>query len=61
MPTKQKKCEKMFGKIKIDESYFGAKRVRGYRDKLSRGRITLKQSVFGILKRDGHIYTRNNT
>ena len=45
------------GEIELDESYFGAKRVRGFRGKLKRGRGTLKQPVFGIFKRDGHVYT----
>lgn len=51
-------CEKMFGEIEVDESYFGAKRVRGYRGKLKRGRGTFKQPVFGLLKRDGRVYTQ---
>ncbi|MCX6813582.1 MAG: IS1595 family transposase [Candidatus Azambacteria bacterium] len=49
--------EKIFGEAEIDESYFGAKRVRGYRGKLKRGRGTLKQPVFGVFKRDGKVYT----
>jgi len=35
-----KQCEKMFGEIEVDESYFGAKRIRGSRCKLKRGRGT---------------------
>lgn len=54
-------CEKMFGEIEVDESYFGAKRVRGYRGKLKRGRGTFKQPVFGLLKRDGRVYHSNYT
>jgi len=50
--------EKVFGEIEIDESYFGAKRIRGYRGKLKRGRGTLKQPVFGLLKRDRRVYTQ---
>jgi len=57
MFIKMKKCEKMFGEIEIDESYFGAKWVRGYRGKLKRDRGTLKQPV-GLLKRDGRVYTQ---
>lgn len=53
----QREREKMAGKIEVDESYFGAKRVRGFRGKLKRGRGTLKQPVFGILKRNGRVYT----
>lgn len=49
--------EKMFGEVELDESYFGAKRIRGYHGKLKRGRGTLKQPVFGILKRNGKVYT----
>jgi transposase len=43
---------KILGDVELDESYFGAKRVRGYHGKLKRGRGTLKQPVFGIFKRD---------
>ena len=49
--------KKMFGEIELDESYFGARRKRGFRGKLKRGRGTQKQPVFGILKRDGRVYT----
>ena len=52
-----KEFEKIFGEAEVDESYFDAKRVRGYRGKLKRGRGTIKQPVFGILKRDGRVYT----
>ena len=49
-------CEnisKFSGEIEIDESYFGAKRVRGKRGRGASG----KQPVFGMLKRDGKVYT----
>jgi transposase-like protein len=49
--------KKMFGEVELDESYFGAKRKRGFAGKLKRGRGTLKQPVFGILKRNGKVYT----
>ena len=49
--------KKMLGEAEIDECYFGARRVRGYHGKLKRGRGTRKQPVFGILKRNGHVYT----
>jgi len=49
--------EKFCGEIELDESYFGAKRVRGFAGKLKRGRGTLKQPVFGIFERDGRVYT----
>jgi transposase-like protein len=52
-----KEFKKMIGEAEVDESYFGAKRVRGFRGKLKRGRGTKKQPVFGILKRDGRVYT----
>ena len=43
----------MQGEIEIDESYFGAKRVRG-----KRGRGANKTPVFGMLKRNGQVYTQ---
>ena len=52
-----KECEKISkfsGEIEIDESYFGAKRVRGKRGRGASG----KQPVFGMLKRDGQVYTQ---
>jgi transposase-like protein len=48
---------KIFGEAEVDESYFGARRKRGFRGKLKRGRGTLKQPVFGIFKRNGRVYT----
>ena len=47
----------MIGEVEVDESYHGARRKRGYRGKLKRGRGTMKQPVFGIFKRGGRIYT----
>ena len=44
-----KEFEKIFGEVELDESYFGAKRKRGFHGKLKRGRGTLKQPVFGLL------------
>ena len=52
-----KEFEKIIGEAEVDESYFGGRRKRGFRGKLKRGRGTLKQPVFGILKRNGHVYT----
>ena len=43
--------------IELDESYFGARRLRGFHGKLKRGRDTLKQLVFGIFERNGRVYT----
>ena len=42
------------GNIEIDESYFGAKRVRGKRGRGAGG----KTKVFGMLKRQGKVYTQ---
>jgi len=41
------------GEIEVDESYFGARRVRGKRGRGARGKII----VFGLLKRQGKVYT----
>jgi transposase-like protein len=49
-------CEKdspMKGEVEVDESYFGATRVRGKRGRGARG----KTIVFGVLKREGKVYT----
>src|SRR3990167_2633358 len=37
-----KEFEKIIGEAEVDESYFGARRKRGFRGKLKRGRGTLK-------------------
>jgi transposase len=42
------------GEVEIDESYFGARRVRGVRGRGARG----KQIVFGLIKRKGKVYTQ---
>ena len=42
------------GEIELDESYFGAKRVRGKRGRGAGGKIP----VFGMLKRNGKVYTQ---
>ena len=54
MSQECEKISKFSGDIEIDESYFGAKRVRGKRGRGSSG----KQPVFGMLKRDGKVYTQ---
>ena len=41
------------GEIEVDESYFGARRVRGKRGRGASG----KTIVFGIFKRNGWVYT----
>ncbi len=45
------------GEAELDESYFGATRVRGSHHKRKRGRGTSKQPVFGIFERNGTVYT----
>ena len=40
------------GEVEVDESYFGARRVRGKRGRGAGG----KTIVFGLLKRDGKVY-----
>jgi transposase len=42
------------GEVEIDESYFGARRVRGVRGRGARG----KTIVFGLIKRKGKVYTQ---
>ena len=42
------------GEIEIDESYFGARRVRGIRGRGAKG----KHIVFGLIKRGGRVYTQ---
>ena len=41
------------GEIEVDESYFGARRVKGVRVRGARG----KTIVFGLFKRNGRVYT----
>ena len=47
-----KEMEVISGEIEVDESYFGAKRVRGRRGRGAAG----KTPVFGLLKRDGMVF-----
>ena len=42
------------GSVEFDESYFGAKRVRGKRGRGAKG----KHIVFGLIKRGGNVYTQ---
>ena len=44
--------EKENGEFELDESYFGAKRIRGKRGRGTAG----KTPVFGVLKKDGKVY-----
>ena len=49
-------CEaqrRLFGVVEVDESFFGARRVKG---RLGRGAYA-KTVVFGIFERQGHVYT----
>ena len=49
-------CERaspLQGAVEVDESYFGARRVRGKRGRGAYG----KTIVFGVLKREGKVYT----
>ena len=41
------------GEVEVDESYFGARRVKGLRGRGARG----KTIVFGLFKRNGRVYT----
>lgn len=41
------------GVVEVDESFFGARRVKGKRGRGAYG----KTIVFGIFKRNGHVYT----
>ena len=41
-----------FGEFELDESYFGARRIRGKRGRGAAG----KTPVFGLLKRDGKVF-----
>lgn len=41
------------GEVEVDESYFGAKHIKGKRGRGAFG----KTAVFGIFKRNGHVYT----
>ncbi|GJM17583.1 MAG: DDE transposase [Thermodesulfobacteriota bacterium] len=43
----------LHGSVEVDESYFGAQRVRGKRGRGAYG----KTIVFGVLKRQGKVYT----
>jgi len=42
------------GEIELDESYFGARRVKGIRGRGAKGKIP----VFGVLKRGDKVYTQ---
>ena len=42
------------GEVEVDESYFGARRVRGKRGRGAKGKVP----VVGLLKRQGKVYTK---
>jgi transposase len=48
-----KQSSPLFGEVEIDESYFGARRIKGRRGRGALG----KTIVFGIFKRNGKVYT----
>ncbi len=50
----QESKEALQGEIEVDESYFGPSRVPGKRGRGAAG----KTPVFGLLKRDGNVYTQ---
>src|SRR4030042_2120717 len=45
---------KLSGEVEVDESYFGARRVRGKRGRGAKGKVP----VVGLLKRHGKVYTQ---
>lgn len=45
---------KFGGEVEVDESYFGARRVRGKRGRGAKGKVP----VVGLLKRHGKVYTQ---
>lgn len=50
--SEEHRLDKVGGDIEVDESYFGARRVRGKRGRGANGKIP----VFGLLKRNGIVY-----
>ena len=50
----EKDSGKINGEIEVDESYFGAKRVRGKRGRGALGKVP----VVGLLKRNGKVFTQ---
>jgi len=53
-PSDSDSQNKDFGEFELDESYFGARRVRGRRGRGAAG----KTPVFGLKKRDGRVYVQ---
>ena len=54
---RQRELRALSGAVEVDESYFGPRRPRGNDVVSKRGRGTHKQPVFGILERNGKVYT----
>lgn len=50
----ENQSDKIHGEIEIDESYFGARRVRGKRGRGAKGKVP----VVGLLKRNGKVFTQ---
>src|SRR3989304_9455277 len=50
----ENQSSKIHGEIEVDESYFGAKRVRGKRGRGAKGKVP----VVGLLKRNGKVFTQ---
>ncbi len=50
----ENQSDKIHGEIKVNESYFGAKRVRGKRGREAKGKVP----VVGLLKRNGKVFTQ---
>lgn len=48
---------KFTGTVEVDESWFGPTRPRGRPGPRRRGRGTDKQAVFGVIERDGRVFT----
>src|SRR5262249_27347154 len=53
----QQEKAKLIGVVEVDESYFGATRMRGSNEPKKRGRGTKKLPVFGVFERGGRVYT----
>ncbi len=49
--------EQFTGTLEVDESYFGATRRKGDPGVKRRGRGAEKQPVFGVIERDGRVFT----
>ncbi|PJB88241.1 IS1595 family transposase, partial [Candidatus Roizmanbacteria bacterium CG_4_9_14_0_8_um_filter_34_12] len=50
----ENQSSKINGEIEVDESYFGARRVRGKKGRGALGKVP----VVGLLKRNGKVFTQ---